>query len=188
MPGVTLTLELDDLAPRAALARAVSGAEDMTELMDQIGTVLVNGAVERIAETNVGPDGTPWQQSHRAAKTGGKTLHDSGMLMRSINAHAAPRQVAVGSNLPYAGAHQEGMEIEMPERQATLYRLKDEDGRVGNRFVSAASSNVQQEVTISAHTLKLPARPYLGVSNEEAADIEELSLIYFSGFLDGEAR
>mgnify|MGYP001973947758 CR=1 FL=1 len=78
-------------APRAAMHRLAFAASDLTPLMDLIGTVLVNGAVERIGQTNVAPDGTPWPKSLRAQLEEGVTLHDSGQLMRSISMSAVTK-------------------------------------------------------------------------------------------------
>lgn len=177
--AATFTVRLDDVAPRAVLARAVSGARDLTPLMDQIGTVLVNGAVERIGQTNVTPGGVPWPQSLRAQLGGGEegeagagsagpTLHDSGTLMRSITEQAAPNQVEVGSNMIYAGVHQTGATI-VPKAKGAL-------------FFTLANG---EKVTVRSVTI--PARPYLGVSDEERLQIEELSVLYFMDLLEGGA-
>ncbi|ALF02104.1 phage virion morphogenesis protein [Salipiger abyssi] len=165
---VTLTVSFDDVAPRAALARADAGARDLTPLMDQIGTVLVNGAVERIGQTNVAPDGTPWPKSLRAQLEDGVTLHDSGQLMRSITEEAAPNQVTVGSNMIYAGIHQTGGTIVPREKGALTFTLANGE-------------------TVTVGSVTIPARPYLGISEGEQADIEDLSVAYFTGLLDGGA-
>ncbi|MGR3479362.1 phage virion morphogenesis protein [Salipiger marinus] len=178
--AVSLKVRFEDAAPRAALARAAEGARDLTELMDQIGSVLVNGAVERIGQTNVAPSGTPWPKSLRAQLGGGEdgepgagnagpTLHDTGQLMRSITELPAPTQVTVGSNMIYAGVHQTGATIRPKTKKALSFTLANGDA-----------------VTVGSVTI--PARPYLGISEEESADIEELSLQYFADLLDEELR
>ena len=47
-------------------------AEDLTPLMDMIGSQLVTSAQRRISDTNTGPDGIPWPQSLRAKEAGGR--------------------------------------------------------------------------------------------------------------------
>ncbi|WP_150297795.1 phage virion morphogenesis protein [Salipiger aestuarii] len=176
--AVTLKVSFEDAAPQAALARASFGAVDMTELMDIVGTVLVNGAVERISSTNVSPDGVPWPKSLRAmlgggddgepgAGNAGPTLHDTGRLMRSITSEAEPTRVAIGSNLIYAGVHQTGATITPKTKGALFFTL----------------ANGEQVIATS---VKIPARPYLGISQDERADIEDLSLQYFADLLDQE--
>lgn len=162
MAGVTITVALDDVAAASALDLAAHRGEDMTGLMDQIGAVLVAGAVERIGLTNVTPEGTPWPKSLRATMNqGGPTLHDTGRLMRSITHFPVPRQVEVGSNLIYAGVHQTGATITAKNGGALSFTLPD-----GSRVVVGS-------VTI-------PARPYLGISEGEADDIEALTAIWFA--------
>lgn len=169
MAGVTFTLRLDDVAPRAALARAVAGARDLTPLMDQIGSVLANGAVERIGQTNVTPEGTPWPKSLRAQLEQGTTLHDSGQLMRSITEEASPGQVVVGSNMIYAGVHQAGATIRAKSGGALSFTLANGE-------------------SVMVGSVTIPARPYLGVSEDEAADIEGLSVLYFTDLLESEVH
>ncbi|TNF16829.1 MAG: phage virion morphogenesis protein [Rhodobacteraceae bacterium] len=159
MTGVTLTIRLDDVAPRAAMARLAAGAQDKTELMDQIGSVLVNGARERIAKTNVTPEGVPWPKSLRAQLSQGVTLHDSGTLMNSITEEPSADRVEVGSNMIYAGVHQSGATITAKSSGALHFTLAN-----------------GEQVTVGSVTI--PARPYLGISEDEAADIEDLATAF----------
>lgn len=146
-----ITGELDRLEKRAA---------DMTPLMDQIGSVLIDGANMRIGTTNVDPDGVPWEPSQRAIEDGGKTLRRDGYLATSIEAIAYPNMVEVGSNLPYAGIHQAGGTITAKDGGALTFTLPN------GEFVSVGS-------------VEIPARPYLGVSDEEQEEIQTLVAEYF---------
>lgn len=167
--AVSYKVRFEDAAPRAAMHRLAFAASDLTPLMDLIGTVLVNGAVERIGQTNVSPDGTPWPKSLRAQLEEGVTLHDSGQLMRSITHEAAPNQVVVGSNMIYAGIHQTGGVIRAKTAKGLAFTLAN------------GESAVVGSVTI-------PARPYLGISEAEREEIEEVSLQHFADILDEELR
>lgn len=169
MSGITVTVRLDDIAVQAAVDRLAHGAGDLTDLMDQIGAVLVAGAVERIGSTNVAPDGAAWPKSLRVMMNqGGKTLHDTGALMRSITEEPGSDYVRVGSNMIYAAVHQEGATIRAKTAKGLHFKLANgEEAVVGS-------------VTI-------PARPYLGISEGEVADIEDLSTAWFSSLLE-EAR
>lgn len=176
--AVTTTITLEDIGAVTALELAAHRGEDMTDLMDQIGMVLVAGAVERIGMTNVSPDGVPWPQSLRvrigaqAARPegsfvgpmpdggGGPTLHLSGRLMRSITHLPAPREVEIGSNLIYAGVHQAGATIRAKTAEGLSFTLANGD-----------------HVVVGAVTI--PARPYLGISAEEADEIEGLAAVHF---------
>lgn len=166
MAGVQFTADLADLGIAEGFDHMADAAEDMTDLMDLIGSVLINGAIERIASTNVAPDGTPWPKSFRATQDGGKTLHDSGLLMRSITSAAAPREVTVGSNLIYAGVHQTGATIRPVAAKALAFTLAD-----GTQVV--------------AGSVTIPARPYLGISEGEQATIQDVTVVHFDALLGG---
>ncbi|RJE87133.1 phage virion morphogenesis protein [Paracoccus onubensis] len=166
MAGVSYQFDLHDLGAVSAFDQAAAASEDMFPLMDAIGRVLVNGAVERIGVTNVDPDGVPWPQSFRAEVFGGPTLHATGNLMRSIVSAPESRQVTVGSNLIYAGVHQEGAVIRAKTAKGLFFMLADgEEVVVGEVWV--------------------PRRPYLGISDAEEEDIADLTVAYFTDLLEG---
>lgn len=150
---VRVVLTLDDFGAASAFARAAQQAEDLTDLMDQVGAVLVQGARDRIGDSNESPEGVPWPKSLRSQLGGGPTLLDSGALQRNLTHRAEPRRVLVGSNLIYAGVHQTGARIEAKNAPALGFLLAN------GTFV-----------TVGAVTI--PARPYLGVSEAERETIE----------------
>lgn len=166
MTGVSYHFDLNDLAVLTAFDQAAAASEDLYPLMDAIGRILVNGAVERIGVTNVDPDGVPWPQSYRAEIFGGPTLHATGRLMRSITSAPEARQVTVGSNLIYAAVHQEGAIIRAKTARGLSFMLAD-----------------GEEVVVSE--VWIPRRTYLGVSGGEVADIADVTVAHFSGLLGG---
>ena len=87
----------------------------------------------------------------------------------SITEEPAPAQVAVGSNMIYAGVHQTGATIKPKAGGALTFTLANGE-------------------TVIAGSVTIPARPYLGISDEEREDIEDLSVGYFAELLSGEAR
>ncbi|NEX47604.1 phage virion morphogenesis protein [Pseudotabrizicola algicola] len=165
MAGVQFTVGLEDAAASRALSALAAASEDMTPLMEEIGRVLVNGAIERIGTTNVGPDGVAWQPSRRATEKGGKTLHDSGVLMRSINAWASPDQVVVGTNVPYAAVHQLG-------------------AATGSLGVWVGNDKNGRDMTVLSPWGDIPARPYLGISEEERASALDLVEIRYGAIIE----
>ncbi|QFQ88265.1 hypothetical protein F8A10_12165 [Paracoccus kondratievae] len=166
MTGVSITFDLDDLGALSDLDQIAAAGEDLFELMDAIGRVLVNGAVERITVTNIDPDGIAWPQSFRAEVFGGPTLHSTGHLARSITSAPEAREVTVGSNLIYAGVHQEGAIIRAKTAGGLHFMLAD-----------------GEEVVVGEVTI--PRRTYLGISTGEREDIADLTVAYFSGLLGG---
>lgn len=123
-------------------------AEDLTPLMDMIGSQLVTSAQRRISDTNTGPDGIPWPQSLRAKEAGGKTLYAAGILRDSITYRAQAREVEVGSNLHYAAIHQFG-------------------GDIVPRIAGALTFRLANGQMVTCGKVTIPARPYLGISAED---------------------
>jgi phage gpG-like protein len=158
----TLTYRLDATEALSQLETYGSSASDLTILMDQIGQLLSRSATDRIRDTNVSPDGTPWYPSDRVDLFGGKTLLESGELARSITHEAGPDQVAIGSNMIYAGVHQTGAVIVPKTAQALTFMLP------GGAFVEVGK-------------VEIPARPYLGISDTDEEDILDLTGMYLTG-------
>lgn len=154
---VEIRVELDDLEAGAALRQLNVAAGDLSPLMDVLGAYLEQAARDRIEQTNRGPDGVPWPRSLRAEVSGGPTLFDSGRLAASLTHEAGRAQVRVGSNVIYAGIHQTGGEIRPVAAAALRFQLPT------GEFVTAGSVNI-------------PARPYLGVSSEDEEEMLALTL------------
>lgn len=117
-------------------------------LMEACGEALVSGTVKRFADQK-DPQGKPWASTRR----GGKILNDSARLRNSIDYAVAGDTILVGSNVKYALIHQKGGVIK-PKNKKILH-FKTPDGK--DVFVKSVT---------------IPARPYLGVSKEDWAEIE----------------
>lgn len=102
------------------------------------------------------PEGKPWRTSIRARDQGGKTLTDTGRLKTSILATSDETGLAVGTNTIYAAAHQFGLKQTIRPKKAKVLRFQ-----IGGKWVSA--KEVHQE---------LPARPFLGLSDDDQAFIK----------------
>lgn len=101
------------------------------------------------------PTGKRWKTSIRAASEGGKTLIQTAQLRNSIRAKSDASGFAVGTNLAYAATHQFGAERTIRAKKAKALRF-----RVNGQWIS------KQKVRV-----KIPARPYLGLSED---DLQEL--------------
>lgn len=170
--AVALRFDLGDLPALSKIDWAVAQLLDLTDLMDQIGRVLVAGAQERIAVTNEGSDGQPWVQSKRAKSQGGKTLRLTGLLLTSITARPGSDHVIVGTNVPYAGVHQGGAA----------------QGAFGTRTgwtTPSAKRPKSQFFLMHMPWGDIPARPFVGVSEAEQQDVEELTVAYIQSALLG---
>lgn len=107
------------------------------------------------------PDGKSWQPSIRASQTGGSTLTDTARLKNSIKSRADLTGFAIGTNLIYARTHQFGEK----GREVTI-RAKTSKGlifKIGERWIRKRQVKVK---------IKIPARPYLGISEEDMLEIK----------------
>lgn len=150
MSGVKLHFELDARQAQAALNGLIKAGANLTPLMDRIGNYLANETKHRF-ETGAGPDGRAWKPSRRATEQGGKTLVDRGHLRGSVTHRAGGNFVEVGSNVIYAAVQQFGATIRAKAGGKLIFK-------VGGGYRS------MDQVTI-------PARPYLGMSQADPAEI-----------------
>lgn len=75
-----------------------------------------------------------------------------------------------GTPVPMVAAVQEfGGSMNIPARTQDLHFKMSKSGEVGNRFVKADKSGFVQTVTIPAHTVTVPARPYFRTMLSEKA-------------------
>jgi phage virion morphogenesis protein len=164
----------------AALARAVRQAENPRGLYDNIGASLVTSTRRRF-EQGVAPDGSPWPPSMRALAEGGKTLIDRARLMGSITHEADDGGVSVGSNVVYAAIHQLGGAIQQGAREQVLhFKHNARTGRT--RFAKANSkANFAKKVEVGPRTINMPARPFLGIDDDDDREIELLAKEWLLG-------
>ena len=136
------------------------GDIDPVGLNRKIGEALVSSTQKRF-EDEKGPDGEEWKKSHRASASGGKTLSDKGRLKGSINYQANATGVEIGTNVIYAGVHQEGMEIK--PKKAKLLRFQ-----IGGVWAR------KKKVVI-------PKRSFLGIDDDDMEEIDGTILDHIEG-------
>lgn len=184
MPGVSFVL--DDQAARDALQSLRRAAVNPVGALHSIGAYFVM-STQRNIEQERSPEGQPWPRlsPRTAAKRIGKgrrrgydhMLRVRNRLYHSIAYGVLPDGVEWGTNVPYARIHRLGGVIAMPARNGTinLKKIRKKGGGVRSRFVRAGTKGAEaRQVSIRAHQVRIPARPYLGIS---AADREEVPRI-----------
>lgn len=129
----------------------LASAQARRDLLDQIGAYGVSSTQQRFLEEQ-GPEGEVWKKSRRARTEGGRTLRDSGRLYQSLTHEATASMAAWGSNVVYAGIHQFGGTIRPKAAKALVFRI-------GNQLIRTQQVN-------------MPARPFLGIGNDDRAEIE----------------
>lgn len=118
-----------------------------SELLNGLGRTIQEQTRRRITGEKSSPKGDAWPKN----RSGTSILFRSGALSRSIDYAVQGEAVIVGSGLVYAAIHQFGGTITPKQAKRLVFR-------VGNR-------------TIFARKVTIPARPYLGISSENAEDI-----------------
>ncbi|MDP5308730.1 phage virion morphogenesis protein [Paracoccus spongiarum] len=184
MTGISLQFELRDEEARRRLQEMLDRMDNRRPFLEAVGDRLVRAASDSFRNERA-PDGTPWtplaartiQNRIRKGQVPLTILRSNtrigSSLAGSINRVATNDEVRVGSPVAYAAIHQLGGTIRKPARQAKIYRLKDANGTVGLRFVKRETANHVTDVTIPAHSITIPARPFLGVSATDRAAIIE---------------
>jgi len=162
MVGSMIRVDDRDLRKLAARGDDIGNLSDTAPLMREVAAALDAWTVGRF-EREEAPDGTPWQPSRRALEQGGQTLTDHGILRLSINHASTARSAEAGTNVIYAGVHQEGAVIRPVNAKALIFQI-------GGRTVSA------QEVTI-------PARPFLGIGADDERELGAIVGDFLSGAL-----
>jgi phage virion morphogenesis protein len=150
MAGASFSMPMSGVL--GALDHGLRRVRQTQELAEAIGEALVSGTQDRF-EAEEAPDGTSWKPSIRARVEGGKTLTDTAGLKNSIGYAASPSRVVVGTNKVYAAIHQQGGTIK---------------GKRGKLKFKVAGRFAQKD------SVTIPARPYLGISAEDAAELRAL--------------
>ena len=168
---------------RLGVQMAEQAKLDPSGLMPRLGEYLQASSQKRF-KTQTAPDGTAWQPlqpryARRKKYAKDKILTLRGYLRSGIHYQVTDdAEVQVGSNTKYAAIHQFGGAIEKPARQA-IVRYRSEAGRVlfaGKKHQGAT----ERQVTIPAHQVNMPARPYLGISAADDAEIRAIILDWVS--------
>lgn len=143
---------------RALLRKLQSISElDRRGINSTLAEAVRESTLERFRQSK-GPDGRRWEPSQRALLEGGKTLVKTAQLRNSIHAKADASGFAVGTNVEHAATHQFGE----PGRTIRARTKKALRFQAGGRWISKK----QVRVTI-------PARPFLGLSEEDEREIRE---------------
>ena len=149
-----ITISVDDKEVSQALHALKEKVIDLRPVLETIGELLTESTQDRLnSGKNVDPTGKPWVTlqpwyQEQKKRNQGKILSLNGHLTDSINHDVINgNTVVVGTNKEYAAIHQFGGVIR-PKAAKAL--------NVGGRAV--------KKVTI-------PARPFLGISNQDKENI-----------------
>lgn len=160
MTGVVIDVTLEGFA---AVSRTIGRLTPVNRalVLDGVGQIVEQQTKRRIASEKAAPDGTAWKPNRR----GTSILVQDGFLRDSIHHVVEAVSVRIGSNLIYAAIHQVGGTIRPVKGRLLVFMA-------GDRKVAVPS------VTI-------PARPYLGISKANGAQIERHLVTMIGAQLNG---
>jgi phage virion morphogenesis protein len=167
-----LEYNLNELDP--ALERMLAGLEDKTELMLALGEMLIASTQERI-EAGESPDGTPFAPRSpttlkRYAKLGlsfGKPLNQSGDMRRHLHYEADADRVAWGSSAI----------------QSAVMHFGAKKGAFGSYQGKGFGDSTP---SVSIPWGDIPARPFVGVSQEDETNISAEIIEWLEGLAVGD--
>lgn len=175
---------LDDRLVRQPLDMLERAAANPQAAYHAIGAYMVF-STQRNIELERTPEGQPWPRlsPRTAARRIGRRVRGYDHMLRVTNrlyqsiSYDVLGGVEWGSNLVYARIHQLGGTITMPARQGrvTLKSIRRPGGGVRSRFVrSGTKGGEERTVSIGAHTIRMPARRYLGFSTADQQAVTEI--------------
>ena len=147
---VGFSYQIDDAQLRAGLHSLIALGRDAGPIMADIAAIGESSTRMRF-RTETGPDGQKWKPSLRARITGGRTLTKDGHLSGSISGRHGRDFAEWGVNRIYAAIHQFGGEI------------RAKGGSLRFRLANGGFATVQK--------VTMPARPFLGISDDDRDDI-----------------
>ena len=153
MSSIKVTGDTAALLKRIAALRSVDTAGAMSAIAEGLRT----STVERF-DKSMSPEGKKWKTSVRARDTGGKTLIKTSNLRNSIRSESDRSGMAVGTNTVYAATHQFGADRLIKPKRKKVLRFQ-----INGSWVSAKQVKV-----------RIPARPFLGISEEDDEEIKDI--------------
>jgi len=187
--------KIDDRELLRTLDKLSRKVRDLAPVMREISGDMLDSVHENFAREG---RPNPWKKSRRAAETGGHTLQDTNRLYRSITARSDANSAMVGTNVKYAAIHHFGGTIKKKESQKVIHfkrgtvdqfanqddanrQLHMPNGRTlyfkrgaGAGFHRAnMKASYAMKVTIGAHEITMPARPFLVLADADTRKIVE---------------
>lgn len=177
MAGISIkhSITINDADMLAKLAQLVDRMDNPVGFYRLVGEHLLNSLRDNFDKERA-PDGTPWKPlksatvkaRERKRLTPIRILRARGRLAGSFNLRATIEGASLGSPVEYAAIHMLGGTIKKAARQHTIYQHYDEKtDTLDQKFRKKNRSNFARDVTIGAHEITIPARPYAGVSKDD---------------------
>lgn len=169
MAGVKLEYNANDAQQK--VSGLIAGLEHPAPLFAVINEYLLQIHRKRFKEQR-SPQGVRWEPlspryQKRKHRNSNKILTLRGYLQGTLRGQFDDDGLEFGTNQIYGAIHHFGGEIKKKRRAASVFFRQRANGSVGKRFVKKSKSNFAQDVTVKDHTVKIPARPWLGTSTDD---------------------
>lgn len=155
MADFKIELDLSELqATHKRLEQLRASMSDLRPLLEAIREDLLRSHEER-ARREVDAQGHRWARlnpDYAAGKRGGRILRESGRML-SLSSRVEGDTIVIGSGAKYAATHQFGATIRPKVKKALRFQM-------GGRWFARSK-------------VVIPARPFLGVSEEDLDNIAE---------------
>ncbi|KNC89700.1 phage virion morphogenesis protein [Trabulsiella odontotermitis] len=179
----SLRLKVDISAFDAGMLKLIRATKDRHDLMTALAGTMLD-AVEENFQQQGRPKWLGWSPAYAKKRGSGQILQKTGRLAASIRAAISNNEATVGTNVRYARIHNEGGEIRHAARTTDLHYKQYKNGSVSRQFVKKRNSNFVQSATIGAHTVKMPARPFLQLTGDDIEELENTAKRYFERVID----
>jgi phage virion morphogenesis protein len=168
---MNISVKIDDGGTKAYIAGVEGRLKNMVPALKQIGEHMLLATEGRFAKEQ-SPQGVKWaplKPSTLKRKKGPKILTESAMLRGTIRWQLmGANAVAIGTDRPYGRIHQIGGTITQGARSELFTRNRRKSGA----FKKGTKEG--QGFTFKKRKIKIPARPYLGISSADQAIISEI--------------
>lgn len=184
----------DTVTPALARGSAAMTGEGKELLLGHYGEYLLRSTRERGAR-EVDPDGNKWR-ALSPAYARWKAKKRPGVPILKFDFHMLGDQFAwqldgddllVGTNAPYGARHQFGGTSQHAAHSRKLAFGKNRPNGM-KVFAKAHSQGVDHEqwATVDAYQVTMPARPWLGISSEDATELGEITKDHLGGAFAGD--
>ncbi|WP_314140422.1 phage virion morphogenesis protein [Buttiauxella noackiae] len=166
-----------------SLGELINRLENREPILREMAAAMADAVEENFARQGR-PSWMGWSPAYARKRSGGKILQKSGRLAASITQYSTNDEAVVGTNVKYARIHQEGGEINIAARSQQAYYRQNKDGSVGNRFVKKSRSNFSQWHSMGAYKIKMPARPFLHLTEDDIEGMETTAENYLKRIIE----
>lgn len=176
-------IKIDTSAWTGALDKLMRATTRRRDLMTALAGTMLD-AVEENFQQQGRPKWAGWSPAYARRRGSGQILQRSGRLAASIRPAVTNDEATVGTNVKYARIHHYGGEIRHQPRTQNLYFKQYKNGSVSRQFVKRRNANFVQSATVGAYTVRMPARPFLQLTDSDITELEATGLRYFASVID----